>query len=78
MLQKVHPSDRNQLHQDLKHADRPMKVMAELIRQGKPAEEVMNIRELKTKKNENMAVKTGRNDPCFCGSGLKFKKCHGK
>jgi preprotein translocase subunit SecA len=22
--------------------------------------------------------KTGRNDPCWCGSGLKFKKCHGK
>ena len=20
---------------------------------------------------------TGRNDPCPCGSGLKFKKCHG-
>jgi uncharacterized protein len=20
----------------------------------------------------------GRNDPCPCGSGLKFKKCHGK
>ena len=20
----------------------------------------------------------GRNDPCFCGSGKKFKKCHGK
>lgn len=20
----------------------------------------------------------GRNDPCHCGSGLKFKKCHGK
>ena len=19
----------------------------------------------------------GRNDPCHCGSGLKFKKCHG-
>jgi uncharacterized protein len=19
----------------------------------------------------------GRNDPCFCGSGKKFKKCHG-
>jgi preprotein translocase subunit SecA len=19
----------------------------------------------------------GRNDPCWCGSGLKFKKCHG-
>jgi len=22
--------------------------------------------------------KLGRNDPCFCGSGKKFKKCHGK
>jgi len=22
--------------------------------------------------------KGGRNDPCYCGSGLKFKKCHGK
>ena len=21
--------------------------------------------------------KLGRNDPCFCGSGKKFKKCHG-
>ena len=22
--------------------------------------------------------KIGRNDPCHCGSGLKFKRCHGK
>ena len=22
--------------------------------------------------------KIGRNDPCFCGSGLKFKRCCGK
>jgi preprotein translocase subunit SecA len=22
--------------------------------------------------------KVGRNDPCFCGSGKKFKHCHGK
>ena len=21
--------------------------------------------------------KLGRNDPCYCGSGKKFKKCHG-
>ncbi len=21
--------------------------------------------------------KTGRNDPCHCGSELKFKRCHG-
>ncbi|HXV76079.1 MAG TPA: SEC-C metal-binding domain-containing protein [Candidatus Polarisedimenticolaceae bacterium] len=23
------------------------------------------------------AAKVGRNDPCPCGSGKKFKKCHG-
>ena len=22
-------------------------------------------------------AKTGRNDPCPCGSGKKYKKCHG-
>ncbi len=22
--------------------------------------------------------KIGRNDPCYCGSGLKYKKCHGR
>jgi hypothetical protein len=24
-----------------------------------------------------MSEKVGRNDPCPCGSGKKFKKCHG-
>lgn len=24
------------------------------------------------------APKIGRNDPCHCGSGRKFKKCHGR
>ena len=23
------------------------------------------------------AEQIGRNDPCWCGSGKKFKKCHG-
>ncbi len=23
------------------------------------------------------AAKLGRNDPCYCGSGKKFKRCHG-
>ncbi|MGC4007286.1 MAG: SEC-C metal-binding domain-containing protein [Pirellulales bacterium] len=26
----------------------------------------------------NNAPKVGRNDPCPCGSGKKFKHCHGK
>ena len=23
-------------------------------------------------------MRAGRNDPCPCGSGLKFKRCHGE
>ncbi|MBK6329053.1 MAG: SEC-C domain-containing protein [Bacteroidetes bacterium] len=26
----------------------------------------------------NLEPKIGRNDPCPCGSGKKFKQCHGK
>jgi uncharacterized protein YecA (UPF0149 family) len=25
----------------------------------------------------NKDAKVGRNDPCPCGSGKKYKKCHG-
>ena len=27
---------------------------------------------------KRVTVKVGRNDPCPCGSGLKYKNCHGK
>ena len=27
---------------------------------------------------EKTGPEVGRNDPCHCGSGKKFKKCHGK
>lgn len=29
-----------------------------------------------TSEKANAAEKPGRNDPCHCGSGLKYKKCH--
>ena len=28
--------------------------------------------------DRDLSSQPGRNDPCFCGSGKKFKKCHGK
>jgi hypothetical protein len=35
--------------------------------------------ELHNVKKENINTKkTQRNDPCFCNSGMKYKKCHGK
>jgi preprotein translocase subunit SecA len=32
-----------------------------------------NVEEVTSKPNKDI----GRNDPCHCGSGKKFKKCHG-
>jgi len=61
-----------------KHADKPMRIMADLIRRGKLAEEVMKVMGPEEKGRESVSMKPGRNEPCFCGSGLKFKKCHGK
>ena len=45
------------------HADRPMRMMAGLIRQGWPAEEVMPMLAARRE-----SVEIGRNDPCSCGS----------
>jgi uncharacterized protein len=61
------------------HVDQPMKIMAMLMRQGLPASEVMRV----LAGEEEAALEAafgnaGRNDPCPCGSGLKFKHCHGK
>lgn len=30
-----------------------------------------------TKKGQGGVPKVGRNEPCPCGSGRKYKKCHG-
>lgn len=43
---------------------------------------VYNLRDLWRNFGERVApvradTKPGRNDPCFCGSGKKYKKCHG-
>jgi uncharacterized protein len=56
------------------HIDQPMKMMAALLRQGRYADEVMGL--LAQEEQEQHAV--GRNDPCPCGSGKKFKQCHGR
>ena len=38
---------------------------------GEPPPQVIETRVLSEEE------KIGRNDPCWCGSGKKFKKCHG-
>jgi len=55
------------------HADRPMRMMAGLLRQGRYADEVMPMLAA-----ERRTARAGRNEPCPCGSGLKYKKCCGR
>jgi uncharacterized protein len=59
------------------HVDAPMQAMARLLRQGRPAAEIM--RELARAEAARQAAyaRCGRNDACPCGSGRKFKHCHG-
>jgi uncharacterized protein len=58
------------------HVDPYMRFMAGELRQGRPPANVMQwVRSRETE----LAFKSspGRNDPCPCGSGRKFKKCCG-
>ncbi len=63
------------------HADHPMRIMADRLRRGRPADGVMAIlAEEERRAAEEEAQRyaaAGRNDPCPCGSGKKFKRCHG-
>jgi preprotein translocase subunit SecA len=43
-----------------------------------PAIELERRQVSKVKQAINQFPKVGRNDPCPCGSGKKFKQCHGK
>ena len=60
------------------HVDYPMKILAGLIRRGYPAAQVMEILALEQAKWQALFDRTGRNDLCPCGSGQKFKNCHGR
>jgi uncharacterized protein len=62
-----------------RHIDRPLKIMAQLMRQEQPAARVMEVlAHEEGRQSLGKKSKVGRNDPCPCGSGLKYKKCHGQ
>jgi uncharacterized protein len=52
------------------HVDRPMRFMAEQLRVGRAPAAVMQLYAAED-------AHRGRNDPCTCGSGRKWKRCHG-
>jgi uncharacterized protein len=60
------------------HIDRPMRMMVEELRARRPPANVMlRLAQEKTEFERRFAT-VRRNDPCPCGSGLKFKRCHGR
>lgn len=55
----------------------------ELVLRGEEANEYRRIQQKKVRATQMIVAsasaprKMGRNDPCHCGSGIKFKRCHG-
>ncbi len=60
------------------HIDEPMRIMANELRHRRPPANIMGILAQKEAALEQQFNGVGRNDPCPCGSGRKFKACHGK
>jgi uncharacterized protein len=58
------------------HVNQPMRMMAELLRHGRPATEIMNWVAVEDVKWKTLAANIGRNQACPCGSGKKAKHCH--
>jgi uncharacterized protein len=52
------------------HVDRPMRIMGDLLRRRRPPADIMALYAAEDSKRR-------RNDPCTCGSGRKWKRCHG-
>ncbi|MCA9934054.1 MAG: SPASM domain-containing protein, partial [Anaerolineales bacterium] len=61
------------------YVDRPMKMMVNLLRQRRAPAEIMAMMAIEDEKHRKEAFSQARrNDPCPCGSGKKFKRCHGR
>ncbi|MGI5860724.1 MAG: anaerobic sulfatase maturase [Myxococcales bacterium] len=61
------------------HTERPMRLMAELLRRGGSAPQVMELLRRDTHpRTAHVGERVGPNQPCPCGSGAKFKRCHGR
>jgi len=60
------------------HIDRPMRIMADLLRRNRAPAEIVQILAAEEAHLQTVFAKAKRNDPCPCGSGRKFKQCHGR
>ncbi|MFL7893145.1 MAG: anaerobic sulfatase maturase [Anaerolineales bacterium] len=58
------------------HVSEPMRFMADELRHDRAPSNVMEYMSLKAAQLQKLFAQAKRNDPCPCGSGLKFKNCH--
>ena len=60
------------------HVDQPMHIMSTLLGQGRAPAEIMRWYAEQDLKRAQAFAEARPNDPCPCGSGKKFKRCHGR
>jgi uncharacterized protein len=60
------------------HVERPMQMLAAEVRTGRAPANVMLHLAREEMEMERRFAHARRNDPCPCGSGRKFKHCHGR
>ena len=60
------------------HIDHPMQLMAEELRAKRPPANIMLHLAQEEADLQQRLAQARRNAPCPCGSGRKFKHCHGK
>jgi len=60
------------------HIDRPMRMMVEELRQRRAPANVMHRLAQEDAQMTARFAQARRNEPCPCGSGKKFKHCHGR
>src|ERR1017187_3196666 len=58
------------------YVEKPMRLMASLLEAKRPPAEIMRWYVAEDAKWRPAAAKSGRNEPCPCGSGRKAKHCH--
>ena len=59
-----------------RHVNQPMHIMVNYLNRGFAPAEIMRWYASEDEKWRSAMGKIGRNDPCPCGSGKKFKQCH--
>jgi uncharacterized protein len=59
------------------HIDEAMRFMTDELRHQRPPANVMGYMARQDTEQSKLFAAAGRNDPCPCGSGKKYKHCHG-